>query len=457
MKKGIISIISANVICMMLGLITNFLLPKYLSIDSYGMLKTYSLYLSYAGFFSLGYSDGMYLKYGGKNIDDINNRELSNNFLNYIFLITAGSVLTFAAGYFLSDDVLTAFAFGVFTYNIMGYIKMLYQATGDFSHYTKALNIEKIVIFAANILLLFIFKFDNYLWYIWAQVLSGLMVTFFFSISVQKKIHFLNLGKFDFGECRRNIKDGYILMLGNLSSGIFTGLDRWFVKILLGNSFFAVYSFAVSFESMINIFLSPIIISMYNYFCKGPSDKEIIFAKKLTIVWGLLIAGGAFPAKFILETYLQKYIASNKIIVFLLAAQVFYLLVKGVYVNIYKANKEQDKYFRQLIIMIIVAFLLNGALYLIFRNMVCIAAATFITSVIWFLICESYGKKIHCSFQDMSVIIVSLIVYFICGLYVNPVIGGIAYYVVLVFMVYLLMKDCFTYFIDSIISMFHKA
>ena len=66
MKKGLINVMMANIICLIINLLTNFLVPKYVSIESYGMIKTYALYLTYAGFFSMGYNDGMYLKYGGK-------------------------------------------------------------------------------------------------------------------------------------------------------------------------------------------------------------------------------------------------------------------------------------------------------------------------------------------------------------------------------------------------------
>ncbi len=36
-------------------------------------------------------------------------------------------------------------------------------------------------------------------------------------------------------------------MLGNFSSSIFTGLDRWFVKILLLSFDFAMYSFCCEY------------------------------------------------------------------------------------------------------------------------------------------------------------------------------------------------------------------
>lgn len=66
MKKGLAQVLFANIIFLLVGIVSNFLLPKYLSIESYSYIKTYALYISYAGFFHLGYNDGMYLKYGGK-------------------------------------------------------------------------------------------------------------------------------------------------------------------------------------------------------------------------------------------------------------------------------------------------------------------------------------------------------------------------------------------------------
>ena len=85
MKKGLAQVLFANIIFLLVGIVSNFLLPKYLSIESYSYIKTYALYISYAGFFHLGYNDGMYLKYGGKKIENISKKDLSTNFLNYIF------------------------------------------------------------------------------------------------------------------------------------------------------------------------------------------------------------------------------------------------------------------------------------------------------------------------------------------------------------------------------------
>lgn len=53
MKKGLIQIMFANAICLIINVLTNFILPKFLSIDTYAQIKTYALLVSYAGFFSL--------------------------------------------------------------------------------------------------------------------------------------------------------------------------------------------------------------------------------------------------------------------------------------------------------------------------------------------------------------------------------------------------------------------
>lgn len=276
MKKGILQVMFANIISLVIGILTNFLLPKFLSVDSYAIVKTYALYITYAGFFSLGYNDGMYLKYGGKDIKEIDKKDLANNYINYSLLIAIMVITVLIFGILLSDGVVIAFAIGIFTYNILGYLKSLYQATGEFSAYGKALNIEKVSIFIVTMMLIFIFHTENSFYYIWTQVLIGLIVSVILTIKLERKLQFLRKGKIVLKEFYSNISSGFILMLGNFSSSVFTGLDRWFVKLLLTSTNFAMYSFAVSMENIINVFTTPITISMYNYFCKNLLQNKLV-------------------------------------------------------------------------------------------------------------------------------------------------------------------------------------
>ena len=54
MGKGIIVILIANILNMVFGLATGFILPKYLSVETYAIIKTFQLYLSFVGLFHMG-------------------------------------------------------------------------------------------------------------------------------------------------------------------------------------------------------------------------------------------------------------------------------------------------------------------------------------------------------------------------------------------------------------------
>ena len=68
LQKGIIAVFLANAINVLFSLATNFLLPKFLSVESYAGIKEFQLYVSYVGLFHFGFVDGIYLKYGGKTL-----------------------------------------------------------------------------------------------------------------------------------------------------------------------------------------------------------------------------------------------------------------------------------------------------------------------------------------------------------------------------------------------------
>ena len=429
MKKGLLHILSANIISLVISLLTSFILPKFVSIESYAQIKEYALYIGYAGFFSLGYNDGMYLKYGGKKLSQIDTKDLANNFYNYTVLELMMSALILLSGVLLRNFIICAFAFGVFSNNMLGYLRSLFQSTGEFKAYSRAVNFEKIFVFLLNCVLLFVFKTDESSFYILIQVVVGVVVTAILTLKLNKVKAILFNGKFSLKEYYENISTGFILMIGNFSSIFFTGIDRWFVKGLMSTFYFAQYSFAVSMENIINTFLTPITIFMYNYFCKRPNKKKIRKVKQYVLIWGFLIVGAAYPAKFILERYLNKYIESSEVMFMLFAAQAFHMIIKGIYVNIYKANKMQDMYLKQMIWMLGIAIVLNVSLYLVFENMNVIAAATLLTSIIWFLLCELKDNDLRFSGPEYIYIVFTTGVYLFTGFVMSSIVGFIIYYV----------------------------
>ena len=56
-KKGMLLIFGANIINLIISAINTFVLPKYLSVETYAATRTYYLYVSYTGILALGYAD----------------------------------------------------------------------------------------------------------------------------------------------------------------------------------------------------------------------------------------------------------------------------------------------------------------------------------------------------------------------------------------------------------------
>ncbi len=454
MKKGLINVLLANILFMVLNFLINFLIPKYVSIDTYSLIKTYTLYIGYAGFLHFGYNDGMYLKYGGKKIEDIDKSDLGNNFFNYIILNVLMFFIVLIISIVVEDNILFAFSFGMVSCNIMNYLKSLYQATGKFKLYGICLNVDRACVFVLTIIALFVLKSDNYLVFIWIQVAVSVLSTLVLFLNLEKKLKFIRYSKFKISEYINNIRSGFVLMLGNFSSGFFTSMDRWFVKILLSSFDFAMYSFAAGMESIISVFISPITVTMYNYFCKNPSEESIIKVKKITVIYGFLILLTSFIAKFILEVFLVSYTSASKIIFLLFGAQLFIVIVNGIYVNLYKAKKRQKLYFIQMICMIFTGFILNYIFFKIYGNTTSIAVATFITSLIWFISCEIIDRKIAFGIKEYIAIILIIIVYVLSGFMLDAIVGMLIYVIFTLIICFIFMRNTTIYLFNILKNKF---
>lgn len=441
MKRGFFQILLANVIGLVISLITNFVMPKWLSMESYAMYKTYALYISYAGFFSLGYNDGMYLKYGGKDMEAIDKIELSSDFVTYSIMIFLLGLITFFVGIVTANEILLPFAIGIVTYNILGYLKSLYQATGEFGSYSRAQNIEKISIFISLILLVYWVKTDDYNAYIWSQVVIGVLVMLLLVILLQHKVHFIRTFTFRYEIFKENIGSGFVLMIGNFTNIIFTGLDRWFVKFLLSSSDFAVYSFAVSIENLINVFITPITIMLYNYFCRIREKNKVVELKNMVILFGYVLISAAFPICGVVKIYISKYNGAQDIIFILFLSHLYILIILAIYVNLYKARKMQKVYSRQMLLMIGVGIALNFVLFKLFHNCEGIAVATLVTSAIWFCLCEIKHKDFGMNLRTIVYMILMTLGYLVCGFYMSRIMGFIIYITIFIFSSLVFMKE----------------
>lgn len=438
--RGIMQILTANVINMFFSICTNFILPKFLPTESYAQIKSYQLYIAYIGILHFGYCDGIYLKYGGKSADEIDKNELVTNLSTLRLFQLVVTAMTVGISFLFRDWALLLAAFSIFPQNMIAYFKNMYQAVGEFKKYSRIMNLTTGFIFLINIVLLSIIKTYNYIYYLAGYLGLYVLLWLMLERSLNKRTKIKSLSvKFSWYEFRVNVSSGILLLLGNFSSLLLTGMDRFFVKILLSHFAFAQYAFAVSMENFLNIAITPVSITMYNYFCKHDSKEDILNIRELIIEFAALIVISAFPVKFLVEIFLPNYMDSLFVIFLLFAAQMFYVIIKCIYVNLYKARKMQKKYFSKLVIIVIIAFVFNVVCFFIYRHMASFAVGTLLSAITWFFLSQLDFKELKYKPRHYIFIFSELTVFISCGKLFNSILGFAIYTAFTTTMLYICM------------------
>lgn len=428
LKKGMFNVLIANIINLLLSLITSFVLPKYLSISTYSFIKTFQLYCTYAGLFHLGYVDGMYLKYGGKNPEDIDKNDFLED-LSTMRIFQLIVTITFATlGVIVKDSLIIVFALSIMPQNMNSYFRYLYQSIGSFERYKNVLNITNFGVFISNIILLFVLKSDVGLYYCISYLLIYLITWIILEANTSSELKSIKVKSFSWKYMKKNINMGIFLMLGTFSSIILTSIDRWFVKFTLTNFDFAQYSFAVSMDNFINVMITPITITLFNYFCKLKNqDYDYSNIKHYVSLFGAFLISSAFVIKFILEGYLRKYINASMIVFFLFGAQLFFISVKGVYVNLYKVRNQQKKYFFKLSLVILMGILLNIICFKIYPHKEAYAFGTLLSALLWYAISISDFRDVKHNLLDIIYPVIEIAAFVLCGIKFNAITGFITY------------------------------
>lgn len=426
--NGILAILFANIINLFFNLITNFLLPKYLSVDTYSAIKTFQLYGMYIGIFSLGCADGMYLRYGGRCIEEIDKAELRDSLFTFrLFLFLESIVFLILAGY-TRDSILMATVLTILSLNMTGYYKNIYQASGEFSKYGNITNLSTFFTFILNFSLLFIAKTDyffNYLigyvvidaiiWLLLEYYANKNLINHTVSPTINKKLFIADA------------KNGITLMVGNFASTLLSSMDRWFVKVMMASIEFAQYSFSVSLEGFLNTAITPVTVTLYNYFCNRSDKETVVKIRKLIFIFSSFLISAAFPAKFIIERFLGKYNGSIQVLFILFSAQLFFVPIKGVYVNLYKAKARQNTYFLKLVLVLTVGAMLNYLMVLAINRKEAFAYGTLLSALLWLVLCICDFRAYVFSIQETVYIVLVLASFLFLGLNTNPIVGFISY------------------------------
>lgn len=310
--------ISSNFLVLGISIILNLVVPKYLGIEAYGYWQLYIFYSSYVGLFHLGIVDGIYLKIGGEEYDDLDKRSLGTQFnyllkLEFLFavLLSLYSILFVTQ----TNQKIIWFAISVLLIvaNSKSFVLFILQSTNRIKEYAQLNRNDKYLYLIITTLYLS-FGGRNPLVLIFIDVISKLIVTIW-GITRIKDIITAQHNNFDTTilEIKDNIIIGSNLMLGSIASMLVLGISRFFVERHWSIEVFGKLSFALSISNMFMLFISSISIVLYPLLRReNPLNlaKVYLTARTLFVPFTLLLLLFFYPVRIILEWWLPKYQSS---------------------------------------------------------------------------------------------------------------------------------------------------
>lgn len=87
MKKNLVYTLSSQGVSIILGILKVLILPFILGIEEFGYWQVYLLYVGYLGILSFGFNDGIMLKYGSLNNNQLPKPLLRSSIQIFFFSI----------------------------------------------------------------------------------------------------------------------------------------------------------------------------------------------------------------------------------------------------------------------------------------------------------------------------------------------------------------------------------
>lgn len=445
--KDILKVFNSNVVMLLSNIILSIFLPLSLSVTEYGEYRQYILYISYIAIFNLGYIDGIFIKYGGENLEySKNDLKKEHRFLViFQFIVT---VILICVSIIKKDMLFLLLSLSIVPINVSGFHKMLYQSTGLFSKYSRV-NILFTIFNLFLIGCLLLLHVNNSSYYICATLIANTLLLMIMEYDFYKLV--LGVESNEKIQYSYYFKVGIFILAGNFAILLFNNIGMWIVNLFFTIEDFAQYSFATSMLNMVLLAVSSVGLTFYNYLAKNEDYKMVKFTTKILIILGIISGCLFFVLKLFINKVLPHYSASLDIIAVSFVNLPYIMVINVILINLYKARKQEKKFFLIVFVMLLISLILNFTSFIIFHSLTLIALSTTISYIIWFIICTNIDfKYLKSDLSELFMLAIHFISFLLCSNYLSWIVGLIVYFSIISISMFIFYKKDFLKLINII-------
>ena len=428
MIVSLLKVLASNVTVLVLKLISGFLFPAAMSTEDYALYQTFALYISYITFAGFGFATGMFVNYGGKRYQDINlsRYKSEGHVLSGILLFS--SALMAAASIFIRNEMMICITVCVLPYCICSSYQSLYQAWGQFKKFSRTNVLLNAIPLIGSAIIYFIFHRLSAKYYIFLFILVYVICTFSILYEFRVKTKGVHSCASFSNENFHTLKTGFAIFIGNYVNVLLCSVDKQFVKSIFSTIIFARYSFGLSLQSLLMVFITSTAQPMFNFLASGRIErKKYNLVKQMLLVLGTCSGMALFACRWIVTWLLPTYVESIEIIEIYFVIFPAMAVINCLYINLYKITKKSKQYIKTLVKVLLLSVVLNAVFVFVWRDSRAISAATVITYYIWLFADSRKFENLEFEAKDYLFIAFYFIAYICCQSIGNVCIGIGAY------------------------------
>ena len=368
---------SANMISMVVSVILTLIVPKAIGVKEYGYWQLYIFYISYVGFLHLGWSDGVYLRYGGYEYSKLDSKIFVTQFwIMTIVEIIISIVLSVICLLFTNDldkgfIWIATFISGVILI-LRSFLYYILQATNKIREFAIYTITERILYFVLTLIMLYV-GIRNYRYLIYVDIISK-FISLALSMYSCRRLVFgkLTMVRENICEIIRNVNVGIKLMIANIASMLIIGVVRLGIQYQWNIETFGKVSLTMSISNLLMIFINAVGVIMFPTLRRTSSERlPLLYNAFRCFLMVLLFAMLIFyyPIMSVLSLWLPQYAESLRYMALLFPLCIFESKM-SMLINTYLKSLRKESYLLKVnIITVILSVVTTIITVFVFENL----------------------------------------------------------------------------------------
>lgn len=462
--KNLFSTFKSQIIALLVGVVLSFILPIVIGIEQFGYWQVYLLYVTFAMFYGLGFTDGIYLIYGSYDYEDLPYEKLRSTLRVYtitafIFTLLA-LLLTFMEKDSNKQFALMAASLNIFLLLLSNAAISILQVTNRIREYSFIVAFSKLMLLIL-IVLLIVLNVCNFKTIIAVDLFTKAVVLTI-NIFLLKDVFFGKSSNFNAAikDWFLNVRTGIMIMLAVYASTFVMNVGRIVIERFEGIRIYSSYALSISISSFFLIFVGAFSLSFYPFLMRINQIKlPKVYDKtnKFLFFVSFVMLGFYYPLTFIIHYWYRDYIGVIQYLPFFLIMTLMQGKEQFLHITYMKALRKEHLLLLYNLVFTIIASTIIIPLYFLTRSVYWVALITSLLIIIKSYSFEYYLRKKRLDLDFKNVLPeLMLVVFFVFTTTFTEVLLGLLLFVLVVIIQYLLNRSFLISFAKRLYSEFRS-